>query len=715
MAETNIKVLKIEVDTGNGVLKVNGVEQSIRQATKAVKEFTETNKASNKALENKVNKTGLAGAALNELGRTISDSNYGLQGMANNLSQLSSLLSTLLFSTDGFKNGIKALGSALMGPVGIILIFQTFIAFLEKLDMKQKELQRSTNNIAKAFGSAAADLIVLKELVNDSTVSIEEKNRAISKANSQYKDLGLALDENNKLNQASIDIIDRKIEAMQREAKARAIIQEIEKEFGKIAALEAKSVGEYITAVDFTLFKARNFFGDTQEAVNKLEQTGIKNKEKAIKQSEDAIERLKNMIREEDLLDEIFKPNVTNKKTRDRVFKQIFLDLTKQEEKFRQESLKADLITAREKIEIDKQNAEREIELAYFVYLEKRQLKLDEFLESNATEAQKVAAVKKHAEEEIVALQQVTNVKNQIRAKEIADIELLNRRLAELSRKEYENVIEIQRKIELTRRQRSIQDIKEEIKLQEKLSEVAKEGSELQASHLLKLAQLKEELRIKEIQNNIEIANFTNEQLRVITDFADSEFQRRLDIEQNKTTALNNELREQLLNENLAKDERARIQNQIAQNDEKLRKKQEEIEKKRFYMQKAANIAMAIVDTYVAANNVLAQQPGGAISKTAAMIAVIAAGLLNVATIARQQFKASSASAAAGGRGIGGRGGSGDVQAPDFNIVGASPSNQLAAAVRGQFQQPVKAYVVSKDVSTAQEMDRNIIGSASLG
>ena len=63
--------------------------------------------------------------------------------------------------------------------------------------------------------------------------------------------------------------------------------------------------------------------------------------------------------------------------------------------------------------------------------------------------------------------------------------------------------------------------------------------------------------------------------------------------------------------------------------------------------------------------------------------------------------------------GAGGTGGSG-INAPDFNIVGQSPSNQIAQAVQGQFDKPVKAYVVSKDVSTAQEMDRNIIGAATL-
>ena len=53
--------------------------------------------------------------------------------------------------------------------------------------------------------------------------------------------------------------------------------------------------------------------------------------------------------------------------------------------------------------------------------------------------------------------------------------------------------------------------------------------------------------------------------------------------------------------------------------------------------------------------------------------------------------------------------------APAFNIVGAGGTSQLAEAIGGQAQQPVKAYVVSNDVSTAQELDRNIVQGASIG
>jgi hypothetical protein len=69
------------------------------------------------------------------------------------------------------------------------------------------------------------------------------------------------------------------------------------------------------------------------------------------------------------------------------------------------------------------------------------------------------------------------------------------------------------------------------------------------------------------------------------------------------------------------------------------------------------------------------------------------------------------------GSSSGGEGGGGGTApaAPAFNVVGASPTNQIAQTIANQQQQPIKAYVVSNDVTTAQSLDRNIISSASIG
>ena len=61
------------------------------------------------------------------------------------------------------------------------------------------------------------------------------------------------------------------------------------------------------------------------------------------------------------------------------------------------------------------------------------------------------------------------------------------------------------------------------------------------------------------------------------------------------------------------------------------------------------------------------------------------------------------------------RGSAAAPQAPAFNVVGASPENQLAQALGQKESQPIKAFVVSNDITNAQALDRNIVESASLG
>lgn len=52
---------------------------------------------------------------------------------------------------------------------------------------------------------------------------------------------------------------------------------------------------------------------------------------------------------------------------------------------------------------------------------------------------------------------------------------------------------------------------------------------------------------------------------------------------------------------------------------------------------------------------------------------------------------------------------------PAFNIVGTTETSQLTETITGQSQQPIQAYVVSNDVTSAQSLDRNIVQGATIG
>jgi hypothetical protein len=65
-------------------------------------------------------------------------------------------------------------------------------------------------------------------------------------------------------------------------------------------------------------------------------------------------------------------------------------------------------------------------------------------------------------------------------------------------------------------------------------------------------------------------------------------------------------------------------------------------------------------------------------------------------------------------RGDTGSGGGQAPTAPSFNLVGGTGINQIAQGL-GQQQQPIQAYVVSGNVTSAQALDRNIVNTASVG
>jgi len=204
----------------------------------------------------------------------------------------------------------------------------------------------------------------------------------------------------------------------------------------------------------------------------------------------------------------------------------------------------------------------------------------------------------------------------------------------------------------------------------------------------------------------------SKEILGAMTDFANAEFDRELTIEQNKTNALNTQLNNRLNNENLSKEQRASIQLEIAQNDEKLRVKQDAIERKKFKMNKAARIANALMDTASAAIGVMADSKGDFFARLANAIPTIAFGLAQVAAISRQKFQSSSSKTPIST--ASGAGGSGDARAePSFNIVGRSSDNILLSAIQSQFDQPLRAYVVARDVTNQQQLDGVISTAAS--
>ncbi len=134
----------------------------------------------------------------------------------------------------------------------------------------------------------------------------------------------------------------------------------------------------------------------------------------------------------------------------------------------------------------------------------------------------------------------------------------------------------------------------------------------------------------------------------------------------------------------------------------------------------AVGIAKQIIATRSANALVTAKYallPGGAILAQAEKTMNNVSLGLGIATSVSATAKALSALGKGGDAGGGAKGsdGGGGAQSPNFNIVGRSSTNQLAESIGGQASKPVKAYVVSKEMSSQQEQDRNTQETATFG
>lgn len=144
----------------------------------------------------------------------------------------------------------------------------------------------------------------------------------------------------------------------------------------------------------------------------------------------------------------------------------------------------------------------------------------------------------------------------------------------------------------------------------------------------------------------------------------------------------------------------------------------EEEQKKAFKVQKAVSISQTLISTAQSAIDSYKSLAGipvvGPALGFAASAAAVTAGLAQVKQIKQQEFNGGATSlSSSGSSGSGGSGAStSPSQAPSFNVVGQSGFNQVAGALSGQ--QPVQAFVVSGDVTTAQQLQNNTITQATF-
>lgn len=728
--------------------------------TKSVQQLAAAELSAAEAAKGNRAQSGLSNAILLETGRLASDASFGFTAIANNLSQLITLFQSFARTSGGFTNSLKRLGQSLMGSGGILILIQLLISFAPKIvafftdgSEGAKKFREELEKLKQELNGQRIELLGYIEVLKSQTASEKVRLNALkeletvvpglTKNNKDQKlsleELTVAVDEYIKQQalRAELDaLISNNIELFDEREKVRAVER-------KLAATEDQKEREKILLKNQSLLERLSTFGsqvsniistalsaDGYKDIDLLELFREQNKD-VLEEYELVITRIAEIQRRL-TADPDTDTDGGGSKARQRRLKAFIAgqkDYEKETEKSQKRLL--DLFIKDEKARVINAN-QTKIQLLRITqeqFKERQQARLDAYIKerNDDIEAEKkkekvdlkrideLNAAKKQAREDfnreieesekslstaIVAINKETSTQlNNIDLERARSVQILNdKRLLEEARlqDELQNLPKIFRENE---RSEKIKQLTEDVDLQEKLVENFVGTQEEKEKALLKLAQLRRRLNKEELAEDEakyqQIKQIVTDSLGTITKTA---------------TAFAN-----IQTNNLEKDYEKRIQaasgnaKEQERLEQELAEKKDKIARKQFRIEQVAKISKALMDTYQVGYRAFGSQiiigdPSSPLRAKIAQAVAIANGLAQVAVIASQKYQSPNRKGISGGTG-----GGAQVQAPAFNVVGASPTNQLAQAVGNNIPQ-VLPVVFDSDVS-----DVNRINDANTG
>lgn len=550
--------------------------------------------------QQQTDKTGLASATLVEFSRGVQDANYGFRGVANNLSQLTTLMTTLIGTTGGLKNAWTALREAFTGPIGFLVVANIVIAALERLSMISEKVTKTTDEFNDALTDADGLLASLQryaDISRDANRSDEERTVALQRlADEGYDEATGSID----------DFLDAKRKLALFNA-TESVLQEEEKEFlaerirlnRELKQAEEDLIAEQEKMKDANLTPYSDVGGNIT-----ILKSDIKRIQGLLTENQTEIDKISNEI--------VDSFNKTSEELKDNPFYELLFGVKE-----------------------DKDRTKRS----------KRLKTASEFI-----------------------------------------------------KKEEDTIFDsLQRQLD---GRKAVDDFKQEL-------------------HDNEIDRLNAELKKRE-----ELASIITTQVKRLSQIQAQAYAaqiKRLDTE--RDVILNND--------NLTAEEKDRLLKKNDSETRKIRTKQIKFQRDMMQIEMAMELAKIGLQLQNAMTTVIVDGTG-AISKAtmsigefmkqlgpvgiaayAASIGGVIATIISARKKAQQQIQAlSSQSLAVSG---GGGSASPQIQAPAFNVVGATQTSQLAQTISQAEDKPIKAFVVASDVSTAQELERSTIEGASIG
>ena len=677
MADKKIIAIEIKVSERNAAKTIN----TTKQAVDGLAASTERLAAANN--KNKTN-AGLNNAIIAEGARLASDASYGYTAIANNLGQLISLFSASAKAAGGLKSAFAALftiQSVFLIGIQLLItygndLYNFFIGASDAANKYKKSLEDLT---AETEGNRK-ELLGYIEVLRDANSSEDARLNALQELDSAIGDV---IDANGK-NKLSLEELTLSVEEYIRQQRLRmeldAVISsnsELFAEREKIRMVQQKLDNAETLEQQKEIYMENASFFDkfldiSQEAYEAsggkglfarfLPDSDIDFVELFRVQSQDTIDEydaaINKILEIQSKLTPKGKDKDEDSKRRDFIARQLNFD---KEIIQSQKSVTKSLI----------KNNELRIKEEFDYTIELAKIKQKEF-----------------AQQQQARVDAISNEEDRAKAQAKINIEIAN---SEKSLNDY--IIQL---------------------IEERNAKI----NQLNLNQLDKATEL-----LEEEMNLREQARLDFEMSMATNDFDRFKIQR--DLEDAKTQNILNNLNRVRAAALLAGEETIGIDEKIAKTKEQLSYKQMQIDEaeaqaklavanqvaqaiiaiagEQSAVGKAVAVAMATINTYEAVTAALGAKPYGAwnIAQAAATAAM---GFVQVRKILQTEVPGDK-----------GKGQATNVQAPDFNIVGASPESQLAQTVASQQQKPLKAFVVGKEITNHQELERNILTTAGLG
>lgn len=705
---------------------------------------------------------GLNNAIIAESARLASDASYGFTAIANNLGQLVSLFSASANAAGGLASSIRALFTAqslfLIGIQLLITYGSDIINFFKGNQKAVEDFEKSLENLEETVQSQRRELLGYIEVLKDNNISEKERLNALKELEAASPNIVDTYDKQ----KTSLEELTKQVEEYIRQQRLRGELE---------ALLEANQElfvkREKIRAAEEAIINA-----DSEEDRRKIldENTNIFQELEALRQGtvgkkgliarfltgEDDIDVLKGfqeiskgtveeyqrvvkkIVEIEKQLTAEPDPKEGGGK-RDRTarfsdFKQGLFNLDRDIEKIEQDSLNRFLQTEQAKLTQEEANQKNIYRVRFNVFkdtqelrqkefVEQQQTRLDRFLKEEKDEKKRAIARKafndavldsrKELNESIVnaevelnqVLEAITKNFNDRRV--ILDEELAKRILqtayeTELAQAKaadaQSGILDIfQSKAEEV----NIRQLKSQVLLQEGIVQVYKEGTVERANAELELAQLQEELADTEIARQRrrfnEIKEIYTQGVAVIKGISDTR----------KNIEINNA--------------RAELEARIAAGEDEIKAKErfdeqvEEANKKAWKIEQGLKISRVIMDTIQTGwlsygSQLVIGDPSSPVRAQIAQALTLASGAAQIAAIASTKYDSKSlkgsSAPSSGGRDV-------NVEAPDFNVVGASPESQLVGSILPILSKPFKAFVVESEITDAQNNAKNYRETAS--